>query len=56
MTSTIRERRQQVADVLKTQGRAALSAIAEATGLSRSSVHRHQQAIEGAQQYPESSG
>jgi hypothetical protein len=40
--STIRERRQQVADFLKTQGRLALSSIAEATGLSRSPVHRHQ--------------
>ncbi|NJO66315.1 MAG: helix-turn-helix domain-containing protein [Leptolyngbyaceae cyanobacterium RM1_405_57] len=56
MTSTIRERRQQVADFLKTQGQAALSAIAETTGLSRSSVHRHQQSIERAEQYPESSG
>jgi len=56
MTSTIRERRQQVADILKTQGQVALSAIAEATGLSRSSVHRHQQSIARAEQYPESSG
>lgn len=55
MTSTIRERRQQVADFLKTQGRAALNAIAETTGLSRSSVHRHQQSIERAKQYPETS-
>ena len=56
MTSILRERRQQVADFLKTQGRAALSAIAETTGLSRSSVHRHQQSIKRAEQYPESSG
>ncbi len=55
MTFTIRERRQQVADFLKTQGRVTLSVIAEATGLSRSSVHRHQQSIEDRQQYPESS-
>jgi hypothetical protein len=54
MTSTIRERRQQVADFLKTQGRLALSAIAEATGLSRSAVHRHQQSIDRAEQHPES--
>ena len=54
MTSTIRERRQQVAEFLKTQGRLALSAIAEATGLSRSAVHRHQQSIERAEQHPES--
>ena len=56
MTSTIRERRQQVADYLKTQGRVALSVMTEATGLSRSSVHRHRQAIDRAEQYPESSG
>jgi hypothetical protein len=56
MTSTIRERRQQVADFLKTQGQLALSTIAEMTGLSRSSVHRHQQSIARAEQYPESSG
>ena len=56
MTSTIQERRQQVAGFLKTQGRKALRTIAEATGLSRSSVHRHQQAIARAQQYPESIG
>ena len=54
MTSTIRERRQQVAKFLKTQGRATLSVIAEATGLSRSSVHRHQQAMTACEQHPES--
>lgn len=54
MTSTIRERRQQVAEFLKLQGRVALSVIAEATGLSLSSVHRHRQAIERADQHPES--
>jgi hypothetical protein len=40
MTSTIRERRQQVAEFLTEQGRAALRVVAEATGLSRSSVHQ----------------
>ncbi len=54
MTSTIRERRQQVVEFLKTQGQATIRAIAEATGLSRSSVHRHQQSIERAEQHPES--
>jgi hypothetical protein len=54
MPSTIRERRHQVADYLKTQGQVALSVLTEATGLSRSSVHRHQQAIERANQHPES--
>ena len=54
MTSTIRERRQQVAALIKTQSRAALSALAEATGLSRSSVHRHRQSIVRAEQHPES--
>jgi hypothetical protein len=43
-----------VAEYLKTQGRVALSVLAEATGLSRSSVHRHRQAIERAEQHPES--
>lgn len=54
MTSTIRERRHQVAKFLKPEGRPALSVIAEATGLSRSSVHRHQQAITACEHYPES--
>jgi hypothetical protein len=54
MTSTIRERRQQVAKCLRQQGQAALSVISKATGMSRSSVHRHQQSIERSQQYPES--
>jgi hypothetical protein len=34
----------------------ALRVIAEATGLSRSSVHRHQQSIDRAEQHPESKG
>jgi hypothetical protein len=54
MTSTIRERRQQVAEFLNMQGRVALHVQAEATGLNRSSVHRHRQAIERAEQHPES--
>jgi hypothetical protein len=43
-----------VAEFLKTQSRVALSVIAEATGLSRSSVHRHQQAIRASEHHPES--
>lgn len=54
MTSTIRERRQQVAEFQKMQGRVALSVLAEAPGLNRSSVHRHRKAIERAEQHPES--
>ncbi|MEB3124139.1 MAG: hypothetical protein VKL00_00585 [Synechococcales bacterium] len=54
MTSTIRERRQQVAEFLREQGRTTLRVIAKARELSRSSVHRHQQAIGRAEQHPES--
>lgn len=54
MTSTIRERRQQVAEFLRTQSQATLSVMAEATGLSRSSVHRHQQAITACEHHPAS--
>lgn len=51
----IRERRQKVADCIKKRGAQTLSAIANATGLPRSSVHRHRQAIARTHQYPESS-
>lgn len=54
MTSTIRARRQQVAEYQKTQGKVTLRMLAEATKLSRSSVHRHQQSIARAEQHPES--
>lgn len=54
MELTIRERSQKVFDCVKTNVNQSLKAIATATGLSQSSVYRHQQAIEQRQQYPES--
>ncbi|MGF1497585.1 MAG: DUF6399 domain-containing protein [Elainellaceae cyanobacterium] len=54
MPSTIREHRQKVAFHLRGPIQQSLQAIAQATGLSRSSVHRHRQAIERHRQYPES--
>jgi len=53
MLSTIRERSQKVADYLKNHATEGIEAIAQATGLSKSSVHRHQQAITERNQYPE---
>jgi AcrR family transcriptional regulator len=55
MPLTIRERSQKVADCIKTNVKQTLKAIAEATGLSQSSVYRHRQAIDRRNQYPESS-
>ncbi len=55
MPLTIRERSQKVASCIKTHVRQTLKALAEATGLSQSSVYRHRQAIERRNQYPESS-
>ncbi|MEL6456151.1 MAG: DUF6399 domain-containing protein [Cyanobacteria bacterium J06623_5] len=55
MPSNIRERRQEIADCIQTRSTQTLSAIASATGISRSSVHRHRQAIARSDQYPESS-
>lgn len=54
MEITIRERGQKVAASLKRNVKQSIRAIADATGLSKSSVHRHQQAIERRNQYPES--
>ena len=54
MKPNIRERGQKVADYIKTNVNQTLAAIAAATGVSKSSVHRHQQSIEQRQQYPES--
>lgn len=54
MTLTIRERSQKVADCIKTNAKQGLESIAAAIGLSKSSVHRHQQAIARRNQYPES--
>lgn len=55
MPSTIRERSQKVADYLKNHAKEGIKTIAQATGLSKSSAHRHQQAISQRNQYPESS-
>lgn len=55
MELTIRQRCQKVADTIKTNVNKSLKAIAAATGLSKSAVHRHQQAIARRNQYPESS-
>ena len=54
MSLTIRERCQAVTDCLFEQGVKGIAKIAAATGLSKSSVHRHQQAIARRNQYPES--
>ncbi len=55
MQPTIRERSQKVAAGIKENVQQTLRAIAAATGLSLSSVYRHQQAIKRRNQYPESS-
>ena len=54
MSLTIRERCQTVTDCLFEQGVKGIAKIAAATGLSKSSVHRHQQAIAHRNQHPES--
>ena len=54
MGTTIRERCQKVAGYFKTSTIETIEAIAAATGLSKSSVHRHQQAIQRRNQYAES--
>lgn len=53
MELTIRERRQKVADAIKTNVKQSVRSIAKATGLSKSSVHRHRQHLE-SRQSPES--
>ncbi len=54
MKPTIRERGQKVFQIVKEQSVTGVAAIAAATGIAKSSVHRHQQAIERRNQYPES--
>lgn len=54
MGLTIRERSQQIAPYLERVG-VKLREIASATGISKSAVHRHQQAIARRNRYPESS-
>ncbi len=54
MNLTIRERSQKVADCIKTDAIQGIESIAMAIGISKSSVHRHQQAITRRNQYAES--
>ena len=55
MTLSIRERSQKVAACIKENVEATLRGITATTGISKSSVHRHRQAIARCNQYPESS-
>lgn len=55
MKLTIRESSQKVAACVKENVQQTLGAIAATTGMSLSSVYRHQQAIKRRNQYPESS-
>lgn len=54
MSLSIRQRCQKVAECIHTKGNQRLQAIANATGLTISSVYRHQQAIARRNQRPES--
>ena len=54
MPLTIRERCQKVANCIKINAKQGIEAIARATGIPKSSVHRHQQSIARRNQYPES--
>ncbi len=54
MKFTIGERAQKVFQAVTRQGHQTVRAIAKATGFSKSSVHRHQQAIACRHQHPES--
>ena len=50
----LRQRSRQVFEAIKEGGKRSTRQIAEMTGIAKSSVHRHQQAIERRNQYPES--
>ncbi len=50
----LRQRCQQVFDAIREGGQRSIRRIAAATGIPKSSVHRHQQVIERRNQYPES--
>lgn len=54
MSLTIRERSQKVAECIKTDAHHRIESIASAIGISKSSVHRHQQGIARRNQYAES--
>ena len=51
----LRQLSQQVFEAIREGGKRSIRKIAEATGIPKSSVHRHQRAIERRNQYPESS-
>ncbi len=55
MSLSIRERSQKVAACIKETVEQTLRGMATTTGLSKSSVHRHRQAIARRNEYPESS-
>jgi len=50
----LRQRSQQVFEAIREGGKRSIRKIAEATGIAKSSVQRHKQAIERRNQYPES--
>jgi len=50
----LRQRSQQIFGAIKEGGKRSIRKIAEATGIAKSSVHRHQQAIKRRNQYSES--
>ena len=54
MSQTIRERGEKVFQALKEKSVQGIQAIAAATGIPKSSVHRHQQSIVRRNQHPES--
>jgi DNA-binding IclR family transcriptional regulator len=54
MKLAIRERAQKVFQALSDVKKLSIRGIAQAMGLSKSSVHRHQQAMARRNQYPES--
>ncbi|MBE9068683.1 DNA-binding protein [Leptolyngbya cf. ectocarpi LEGE 11479] len=54
MSLTIRERSQKVAGCIKADANQGIESIASALGMSKSSVHRHQQGIARRNQYAES--
>ncbi|MEL7350993.1 MAG: hypothetical protein AAF171_25455 [Cyanobacteria bacterium P01_A01_bin.116] len=55
MSPNIRERSLKFADCIKTQTCATLESISAITGIHRSSVYRHRQAMARRNQHPESS-
>jgi len=49
----LRQRSQKVFEAIKEGGKRSIRKIAEATGIAKSSVHRHQQAMRRRNQYEE---